>query len=237
MAITGRAGLLALLGAVAVGLLLPSWVGVVVVTGVILAACSVDLALAGSVRGLVFVRGGATSVRLGEPAEVTLTVENPGSARLRGLLRDAWPPSAGAVDRHTVHVAGGGRQVLTTALNPTRRGDRMAYRVTVRAFGPLGLAARQGSHEVPWTVRVLPPFASRRHLPAKLARLRDMEGRLRTLARGPGTEFDSLRTYAAGDDVRSIDWRATARSTDVMIRTWRPERDRQVLIVLDTGRT
>ena len=41
----------------------------------------------------------------------------------------------------------------------------------------------------------------------------------------------------AGDDVRSIDWRATARSTDVMIRTWRPERDRHVMIVLDTGRT
>ena len=41
----------------------------------------------------------------------------------------------------------------------------------------------------------------------------------------------------AGDDVRSIDWRATARSADVMIRTWRPERDRHVLIVLDTGRT
>ena len=40
-----------------------------------------------------------------------------------------------------------------------------------------------------------------------------------------------------GDDVRSIDWRATARRADVVVRTWRPERDRRVLIVLDTGRT
>jgi uncharacterized protein (DUF58 family) len=40
-----------------------------------------------------------------------------------------------------------------------------------------------------------------------------------------------------GDDVRSIDWRATARRNDVVVRTWRPERDRRVLIVLDTGRT
>ncbi len=38
-----------------------------------------------------------------------------------------------------------------------------------------------------------------------------------------------------GDDVRSIDWRATARASEVMVRTWRPERDRQVLLVLDTG--
>ena len=55
--------------------------------------------------------------------------------------------------------------------------------------------------------------------------------------RGPGTEFDSLREYVRGDDVRSIDWRATARRADVVVRTWRPERDRRVVIVLDTGRT
>jgi len=55
--------------------------------------------------------------------------------------------------------------------------------------------------------------------------------------RGQGTEFDSLREYVIGDDVRSIDWRATARASDVMVRTWRPERDRRVLLVLDTART
>jgi uncharacterized protein (DUF58 family) len=57
------------------------------------------------------------------------------------------------------------------------------------------------------------------------------------LTRGQGTEFDSLREYVVGDDVRSIDWRATARRSDVVVRTWRPERDRRVVIVLDTGRT
>ncbi|MBP2327639.1 uncharacterized protein (DUF58 family) [Kibdelosporangium banguiense] len=237
MAVTGRAGLLALLGALVVGFLIPSWTGIAVVTGVVLLAIVADLALAGPVQALTFTRGGDRMVRLGEPASVTLTITNPGPGRVRGLLRDAWPPSAGAEDRHTIDIRARGQQTVTTALTPSRRGDRMAHRVTVRAFGPLGLAARQGSHAIPWTVRVLPPFTSRRHLPARLARLRDLDGRLRTLARGQGTEFDSLRTYVAGDDVRSIDWRATARSTDVMIRTWRPERDRHVMIVLDTGRT
>ncbi|NBH10753.1 DUF58 domain-containing protein, partial [Amycolatopsis sp. SID8362] len=111
-----------------------------------------------------------------------------------------------------------------------------AARVTVRSVGPLGLAARQGSHEVPWTVRVLPPFHSRKHLPSRLARLQQLDGRNAVLIRGQGTEFDSLREYVIGDDVRSIDWRATARAADVMVRTWRPERDRHVVLVLDTGR-
>ncbi|WP_394815508.1 DUF58 domain-containing protein, partial [Clavibacter michiganensis] len=47
------------------------------------------------------------------------------------------------------------------------------------------------------------------------------------MVRGQGTEFDSLRDYVRGDDVRSIDWRATARRQDVVVRTWRRSRDRR----------
>lgn len=46
-----------------------------------------------------------------------------------------------------------------------------------------------------------------------------------------------MREYVPGDDTRSIDWRATARQSTLAVRTWRPERDRHILIVLDTGRT
>jgi uncharacterized protein (DUF58 family) len=57
------------------------------------------------------------------------------------------------------------------------------------------------------------------------------------LVRGQGTEFDSLRDYVLGDDIRSVDWRASARTRSVVVRTWQPERDRRVVLVLDTGRT
>ncbi|MEV6624048.1 DUF58 domain-containing protein [Amycolatopsis sp. NPDC051106] len=236
MAVTGRLGLLALFGALVVGLLVPSTTGILAVGGVLLLLVLADLVLAGGVRPLTFQRSGDTSVRLGEPCEVTLVVANPGGRPVRGQLRDAWPPSAGAEDRHVLRVPAGERRALVTSLRPTRRGDRTAARVTVRSVGPLGLAARQGSHEVPWTVRVLPPFHSRKHLPSRLARLQQLDGRSAVLIRGQGTEFDSLREYVIGDDVRSIDWRATARAADVMVRTWRPERDRHVVLVLDTGR-
>ncbi len=236
MAFTGRLGLVALFGALVVGLLLPSTTGLLAVGGVLLLLVLIDLALAGSVRALVFSRSGDTAVRLGEPCSVNLVVANPGRRPVRGWLRDAWPPSAGAADRHRISVPPGERRALETPLLPTRRGDRIAVRVTVRATGPLGLAARQGSHVVPWTVRVLPPFHSRKHLPSRLARLQQLDGRNAVLIRGQGTEFDSLREYVIGDDVRSIDWRASARAADVMVRTWRPERDRHVVLVLDTGR-
>jgi len=238
VALTWRAGAFALLGAVVVllaplGGLMPWLVEVALLVGVL-----VDLALAGSVHGLRMARAGDASTLLGETATVRLGVTNAGRRRVHGVLRDAWPPSAGATPRRVpIDVPVGERRWVETSLRPTRRGDRPAARVTVRSVGPLGLAGRQGGHVVPWVVRVLPGFPSRRHLPEKLARLRELDGAAAARVRGSGTEFDSLRDYVVGDDVRSIDWRATARRDAVVVRTWRPERDRRIVLVLDTGRT
>ncbi|MFD9727640.1 DUF58 domain-containing protein [Streptomyces sp. NPDC059072] len=242
-ALTGRAALLAALGSIPVGILEPSWTGMLAVNAPLALACAVDYALAAPVRPLLLTRSGDTSVRLGETADVHLTLTNPGTRTLRARIRDAWPPSSwlpgteGPASRHALTVPSGERRRLTTRLRPTRRGDRQADRVTIRSYGPLGLLARQGTHRIPWTVRVLPPFTSRKHLPSRLARLRELDGRTSVLTRGEGTEFDSLRDYVPGDDTRSIDWRATARQNKVAVRTWRPERDRHILICLDTGRT
>ncbi|MER5949107.1 DUF58 domain-containing protein [Streptomyces sp. NPDC001904] len=243
MALTGRTALLAAVGSLPIGIWEPSWTGILAVNAPLALACACDFALAAPVRSLRLTRAGDTSVRLGDPADVTLTVTNPGRRPLRAQIRDAWPPSTWRkgmeydASRHRVTIPPGERRRVTTRLLPTRRGDRRADRVTVRSYGPLGLFTRQGTHDVPWTVRVLPPFHSRKHLPSKLARLRELDGRTSVLTRGEGTEFDSLREYVPGDDTRSIDWRATARQSAVAVRTWRPERDRHILLVLDTGRT
>ncbi len=177
-------------------------------------------------------------MRLGHPTSATLLVANPSGRTVTGLLRDAWQPTAGAHDnRFPLRLTPGDRVLLHTPLLPVRRGDLRAAGVTVRSRGPLGLAARQQTLAVPGAVRSLPPFESRKHLPSRLARLRDLDGRSAVRVRGQGTEFDSLREYVRGDDVRSIDWRATARNRNVVVRTWQPERDRRVVLVLDTSRT
>ncbi|HEY0542196.1 MAG TPA: DUF58 domain-containing protein [Actinoallomurus sp.] len=237
MALTGRTALLALLGA-AVMVLAPSWWTLLAVNALLVVLVGTDLALAGNIRRLGLHRAGDANVRLGEEASVALIVENLGTRTLRARVRDAWPPSAGAAPREAVlTVPPGERRRVDMRLLPTRRGDRKAVSVTIRSLGPLRLAARQLARPAPWTVRVLPAFPSRRHLPAKLSRLRELTGQHVALIRGQGTEFDSLREYVDGDDVRSIDWRATARRGDVVVRTWRPERDRRIYLVLDTGRT
>lgn len=207
-----------LLGAIAVGL--------------------VDLAFAASPRRVLLERDLPGRMRLGETAESTLFITNTNGRRMHGHVRDGWPPSAGARPRRArISIPARERRAISTSLTPFRRGERRAAHVTIRSFGPLRLWARQATLAQPGAVLVLPPFNSRKHLPSRLARLRELDGATSVMVRGQGTEFDSLRDYVRGDDVRSIDWRATARRSDLVVRTWRPERDRRVVIIIDSGRT
>jgi uncharacterized protein (DUF58 family) len=235
--LTGRTGLAALIFILPIALSpwpAKAFVALLMALAMVVA---IDIGLAASTRRLRYSRSPDSSARLGQQVEAGLQIYNDGRCRFRGLIRDAWPPSARAEPRiHAVNIAAGQSQHVRSVLRPVRRGDQRAAVVTARSIGPLGFAGRQRSQPVPGQVRVLPPFLSRKHLPSRLAKLREIDGLLPTLIRGQGTEFDSLREYVVGDDVRSIDWRATARRADVMVRTWRPERDRRVVIVLDTGR-
>ena len=97
-----------------------------------------------------------------------------------------------------------------------------------------------------------PPLAPRRGVPGGmppelLARIRAIEikarrlvndlflGEYKAVFRGRGIEFDELRPYLPGDDVRSIDWKALARTGTPMIRRYREDRDLTVLFVVDVS--
>lgn len=242
MFVSGRLALLVALGVGPLVLLstagAPAWAvaGGWVALCVVLAA--IDIALAADPRRVEITRTLPERALRDEPVTGELRVRNLGTRLLRAVVRDAWQPTAGAPDeRQHFTVPPGERRGAALSLLPRRRGELRSAFVTVRAAGPLGLAGRQAVVDAPGRLRVLPPFTSRRHLPSRLARLRELDGNTSLQVRGQGTEFDSLREYVRGDDVRSIDWRATARAGTTMLRTWRPERDRHVVIVIDTGRT
>lgn len=213
-------------------LILGAWIALCIVL------TALDVLLSPSPRSVAVSRRVPARVRLGEVTPISVALHNRGSRTLHALIRDAWQPTAGASrERHRLTVPPGERRRASFPLQPRRRGELVSEFVMIRSRGPLGLAGRQARHRVRDAIRVLPAFASRKHLPSRLARLRELDGNTSLQVRGQGTEFDSLREYVRGDDVRSIDWRATARAGTTMLRTWRPERDRHVVIMIDTGRT
>ena len=242
MYLTGRLPLLVALGAAPVVLLaiagIDAWIAAAgwIVLCVLVAVG--DAAAAPDPRSIRVQRRVPRRALLGQAVETELWLQNTGRRRIRGRVRDGWQPTAGApTDRPLIDLPGGERRRLVVPLLPRRRGELRSEFVAVRSDGPLRTAGRQARLPSLGALRVLPPFTSRRHLPSRLARLRELDGNTSVQVRGQGTEFDSLREYVRGDDVRSIDWRATARAGTTMLRTWRPERDRHVVIVIDTGRT
>ena len=210
MTLTGRFVLLVALGVVPIVLLGGTPAEALAVLGgrllFTLVLGGIDLALAASPRRVGISRVLPSRVRLGEEVTSELYLTNEGRRRLRGIVRDAWQPSAGAGNnRTTIVLPPGERRMLPLTLRPYRRGERTAAHVTIRSTGPLGLWARQATLLAPARIRVLPPFHSRKHLPSRISRLKELDGRTSVLVRGQGTEFDSLREYVRGDDVRSID--------------------------------
>ncbi|MBT9606387.1 DUF58 domain-containing protein [Microbacterium sp.] len=242
MFVTGRLALLVALGVIPLILLHAAGASPWAVVGGWLVLCAglaaADTLLAADARAVEITRRVPDRALRDQPVAGELRVRNVGRRTLRARVRDAWQPTAGApTERLHLVVPPGERRGAALSLLPRRRGELRSEFVVVRSQGPLGLAGRQATLAAPARLRVLPPFTSRRHLPSRLARLRELDGNTSLQVRGQGTEFDSLREYVRGDDVRSIDWRATARAGTTMLRTWRPERDRHVVIVIDTGRT
>src|SRR5690606_10985864 len=176
--------------------------------------------------------------KLGDAVPTRLQLINTGERTVRARVRDGRQPTAGSTgERYAVTIPARESRTVTVPLAPRRRGELRSEFVAVRTLGPLGFAGRQRALPSLAAIRILPPFRARRHLASRVQRLRELDGSTSLQVRGRGTEFDSLREYVRGDDVRSIDWRATARSTSTMLRTWRPERDRHATIIGGTGRT
>ncbi|WP_146339596.1 DUF58 domain-containing protein [Nesterenkonia sp. NBAIMH1] len=214
--------------------------------GLLAALTAADVLLCASPRRITVTREPVRPIRLDEHAEAVTVLHNAGRRRLRGYARDGWQPSARAQQPlHPVSIDPGEALQIRTRLTPVRRGHLRSEHIAVRSLGPLGIAGRQVTHRVPQTLRILPPFRSRKHLPSALRRIRELDGSSAARSLGAGTEFDSLRDYVRGDDVRSIDWRATARrraggadrGEHLVVRTWRPERERRVILCLDASRT
>jgi uncharacterized protein (DUF58 family) len=237
---TRRTALLAVIVAVVV-LLLPNdgvWTTLLLANLALLAVALLDVALAVDPRKLLIERDLPPVIALRSHGELTWRVRNPTDRTLRVALADELAPSLRASTRRLRGTVPGGATLRTSAsLHPSRRGRFDIPGLVVRVEGPLGIGARQRHLAVSGLMRIHPAFPSREEAELRITRARVLEVGLRSAkGRGGGTEFDQLREYGVDDEVRRIDWAATARAGKAMVRTYRAERNQNVLLFLDNGR-
>jgi uncharacterized protein (DUF58 family) len=175
---------------------------------------------------------------LGVSNQIRLDVRNSSSEPLHILVRDEYPEGFRCdQNQFEMTLAPRSERELTYHVFPERRGDFGFGDIYIRVVGRMGLAVRQIRLPSAEPVCVYPNLQEiRRHeMVAAQARLAS-PGTHRARIRGRGTEFESLREYVPDDDMRSVDWKASAKRGKLVTRLYQEEKSQNIVMVLDCGR-
>ncbi|HUY82856.1 MAG TPA: DUF58 domain-containing protein [Acidobacteriaceae bacterium] len=243
-ALTTRALLLLTVGCLLAlpGFLRPhwAWVGIMAAWDALMVMLViVDAALLPSPAKIQVERRFLNSPVLGEPTEIELEILQNSNQILDIRISDALHPALAPMPL-AGRVRAFPRDPVRVNLKciPNTRGDVRLGKVYLRYRGVLGLAERWAAADISGEIRVFPPMErSPESTQLYLLRIRQIALQKRRLRlRGVGREFESLREYQRGDEVRNIAWPATARRGKLITREFTTERSQQVWIVLDAGR-
>lgn len=206
---------------------------------VLLAALLDGMRLPKSAR-LVAERKWSNAPSLDSQTEIELVIENQGTVIIECFLTDDLPPALRDSEQTTPLRLTAFPRVpasIRYRVEPQERGDCTTGQLYMRYRSPLGLAERWARASLAQTVRVYPALRTSEEQQIFLARSRQIDLQLRqTRQRGLGRDFESLRDYREGDDLRDICWTASARRGNLITRQYQTERSQPVWIVLDCGR-
>ena len=183
-------------------------------------------------------RAWSNAPALDSETEIELTVTNHGRTILFCRLIDDLPAELASQNgEHNLACFPRAPASVRYRVEPQERGDCKAGCLYLRYRSPLGLAERWAQASLTQNIRVYPALRSTDEQQIFLARSRRIDMQIRSAnQRGLGRDFESLREYRDGDDLRDICWTATARRANLITRQYQTERSQSVWIVLDCGR-
>ena len=224
---------------VAVGYALPPLMGVGMVgVALLVVATAVEVALLYQKRGVEAWRSCDVRFSNGDDNRVDIRVENHFGFRLLLEVIDESPVVFQRRDIvFTLTLQAGHGKTISYTLRPTQRGDYAFGQVRVFASTSLGLAQRRFSCAKPQSVKVYPAFMIlRQYELLAISNQLTALGIKRIRRVGNYTEFEQIKDYVAGDDFRTINWKASARRHELMVNVYQTERSQQVLCLIDKGR-
>ncbi len=190
------------------------------------------------------IRDVSDTLSIGSENTVSLRVRNGSDQIARLTLTDSYPNSMTVHDNAperlavTITVAPRSRRTATYVVTPTKRGNHKFGDIYMAVQGKFGMVERVRRIEADADVKVFPNLARTAQFDfmARRGRLQQL-GVLKTRLQGVGRDFESLRDYLPDDEMRRIDWKATARRGKLVSRQYEVEKSQAVIIVLDVGRT
>ncbi len=135
-------------------------------------------------------------------------------------------------------IAPWGTKRFTYSLTPRVRGEYVFGQLHVFTQSPLGLFKRRFSMEGQNSCKVYPSFIHMRKFAfMTLHQKHPAEGIKRIRKLGQSLEFEHIKEYVPGDDIRSMNWKATAKRANLMVNVFQEQKSQPIYVLLDTGRT
>ena len=170
-------------------------------------------------------------------ATCSVSIELRSPRAIRAALVDETPVSVrDEPPALAVTLAAGEEGAWQYEVRPSERGDIRFGNLFLRYSSSFGFAERWAVAPLAQTVRVLPDLVEAKDQALYLIRRSKSRWKRRRKQRGLGREFESLREYREGDDLRDVYWPATARRHQLTTRSFESERSQMVWIVVDAGR-
>jgi uncharacterized protein (DUF58 family) len=224
--------------------LIPGWFhppfayGMLVWDGLILLAALIDGLRLPAPESISLGRRWLSAPALGSIVEIELSVTHRNLMRLDCALIDDLPAELVVTPAaHRVEAWPGPPSTLRYTVRPLHRGDVVSGTLFLKYRSTLGLVVRWATAPLTQSIRIYPELRTAEDQQIYLARSRRIDLQLRQMRhRGLGREFESLREYRIGDELRDVCWTASARRGELVTRQYQAERSQSVWIVLDTGR-
>ncbi|MCU1288313.1 MAG: vWA domain-containing protein [Acidobacteria bacterium] len=190
-------------------------------------------------EGFTVTRSFERRFAIGDEAQIRLRVENDSPNDYRIIIKDEFPPEMILSETReadlTVKAETGAD--FFYLLTPPKRGNYKFGRTAVRWLSRFGLIWCQSDLNKPQSVKVYPNMRRAREIELKALGARSyLAIQRKSVRRGEGREFESMRDYVRGDELRHISWTATARRSRLTTRQYQIERDQNIIIALDAGR-
>lgn len=174
----------------------------------------------------------------GDPNTVTITLQNRMNFNAWFELIDELPEQFQIRDFSVMKLLPALKEVsVNYQLTPTERGLYSFGNTRVFLYSPFKLLSRRITYQNHTDIAVYPSYQQLHHvnlLALASHRFSQGSGRMRKL--GQSMEFEQIKEYVSGDDVRTVNWKATARRGAIMVNRFSEERSQQIYCILDKGR-
>ncbi len=189
-------------------------------------------------KGIYSYRAAPNRLSNGDDNEIKIFLENKYAFKINCEIIDEIPFDFQKRDlSFKLLVEPGTTRIFTYTLRPVKRGEYNFGSTNIYAASPIGFVRRRFSFEGEKIVPVYPSYIQMKKYELMAISDRLTEAGVKRIRRiGHSMEFDHIKDYVRGDDYRTINWKATARKTRLMVNHFDDEKSQQVYSVIDIGR-